>query len=161
MDIQMILTSQYLASLEMLRKAVEACPDELWAPEDPRNRFWHVAYHAIFYTHFYLHPTEADFVPWEKHKDEVVSLDQLSDRVLVKPYTQAEVLEYLAYFESKIPGMVAALDLEAESGFYWLPFNKMELQLYNIRHLQHHVGELYERLGREANIQVDWVGSVR
>jgi len=49
-------------------------------------------------------------------------------------------------------------DLEAESGFYWLPFNKLELQFYNIRHIQQHTGELYERLGTRANIELDWVG---
>jgi hypothetical protein len=26
--------------------------------------------------------------------------------------------------------------LEAESGFHWLPFDKLELQVYNIRHIQ-------------------------
>ena len=42
-------------------------------------------------------------------------------------------------------------------GFYWLPFNKLELQFYNIRHIQQHTGELYERLGTRENIELDWV----
>jgi hypothetical protein len=53
------------------------------------------------------------------------------------------------------------LDPEAESGFYWLPMNKLELQIYNIRHLQQHTGELMERLGSRAGVEVDWVGMKR
>ena len=51
-----------------------------------------------------------------------------------------------------------ALDLEAESGFYWLPFNKLELQFYNIRHLTLHTGELAERLWAVAGEETRWVG---
>jgi hypothetical protein len=53
---------------------------------------------------------------------------------------------------------VPQLNLDAESGFYWLPFDKAELQIYNIRHLQQHAGELMERLGSRAALDVDWVG---
>jgi hypothetical protein len=53
---------------------------------------------------------------------------------------------------------VPQLDLAAESGFYWLPFDKAELQIYNIRHLQQDAGELMERLGSRAGLDVEWVG---
>jgi hypothetical protein len=32
--------------------------------------------------------------------------------------------------------------LERESGFRWLPFSRSELHVYNIRHVQHHTGQL-------------------
>jgi len=53
---------------------------------------------------------------------------------------------------------VNRMDLEAESGFHWLPFDKLELQFYNIRHVQQHTGELSERLGAKGEIEVRWVG---
>jgi hypothetical protein len=28
---------------------------------------------------------------------------------------------------------------------------------YHIRHLQHHIGELCERLGTRENVEVDWI----
>jgi hypothetical protein len=34
-----------------------------------------------------------------------------------------------------------------------------ETKFYNIRHLQHHVGELAERLGTQAGIDIAWVGT--
>jgi hypothetical protein len=48
-------------------------------------------------------------------------------------------------------------NMDKESGFSWLPFDKLELQFYNIRHLQHHVGELSDSLGR-VGVEIDWVG---
>ena len=139
----------------MLKDAVENCPDSLWNNEAYTNPFWHVVFHAIFYTHFYLHATQDNFIPWEKHKDELVSLeDDPGDEI----YTKEEIIDYIAYFERKIDELVDDLDLEAGSGFYWLPFNKLELQLYNIRHIQHHTGELSERLGKFGDIEVGWVG---
>jgi len=116
------------------------------------NRFWHIAYHAVFYTHFYLHPAQADFRPWAKHRQDYQHLG----RKIETPYTKAEVLEYhelCAEVEARVP----ALALGAESGFPWLPFNKLELQFYNIRHLQHHAGQLADRLRTVMNVGVAWV----
>ena len=78
-----------------------------------------------------------------------------------RPYTPDEVLEYLAYCQEQVRGCLPHLDLEhPQSGFSWLPFNKLELQFYNIRHLQLHTGELCERLGTMAGVDVDWVGRI-
>ena len=50
------------------------------------------------------------------------------------------------------------MDLQTETGFYWLPFNKLEMQLYNIRHIQQHTVEFNERLGVKGEIEIGWVG---
>jgi hypothetical protein len=55
---------------------------------------------------------------------------------------------------------VLSLDFDAPSGFFWLPFSKLELQLYNIRHVQHHTGQLIDRLRTVAGIGVARVGAV-
>ena len=68
-------------------------------------------------------------------------------------------MAYLAIVRKLVEERVPALDLEAASGFEWLPFGKLELQLDNLRHLQHHTAELYERLGAQAGIDMDWIGT--
>jgi hypothetical protein len=60
--------------------------------------------------------------------------------------------------QQQVDEKMRQLELDAESGFSWLPFSKLELQLYNIRHIQQHTGELMERLGTCANIDIDWIG---
>lgn len=158
MNLKPTIKSQYLAALEMLKQVVLQCPSELWDSPDYKNRFWNIAYHALIYTHFYLHPTEQDFQPWKHHRPEARHFEVPEDGQEKQPYTQEEVLVYLAIVEDDIASLVDALDLEAESGFYWLPFNKMELQFYNLRHLMLHTGELAERLWQSAGKEVGWVG---
>ena len=159
MHTKAVIQSQFLATLDMLKKVIEACPDEIWADPEPKNKFWHIAFYALFYAHFYLHATQDDFVAWEKHRDEVVSLEPSDGPSTVEPYSQAELLEYLAFCREQVKTKVAASDLEAVSGFYWLPFNILEKHLYNIRHVQLHTGELCESLG-QAKIDVGWVGKM-
>jgi hypothetical protein len=162
MKVKEIIKSQYRASLEMLRRAIEACPDPLWGSSDYKNPFWHIAYHALFYTHFYLHPSEEAFVPWEKHNDAYLSLEGNPEGSGGKevPYSKEDLLAYLRLCLEQVKEHVDAMDLEAESGFYWLPFNKLELQFYSIRHIMQHTGELGERLGGQGEIEVGWVGTV-
>jgi hypothetical protein len=163
MDIKEIIRSQYRAALEMLGMAVTKCPQSLWNDPADKNKFWHIAYHALFYTHLYLAPSDKEFAPWVKHYDQYTSLkpkpSSPDDKPQIeKPYTKEEILEYLAVCRQQVEEKVAAADLEAESGFFWLPFSKLELQIYNIRHLQQHTGELMERLGTREHIDIDWVG---
>jgi hypothetical protein len=155
------IARQYQSALKMLAHAIELCPEPLWLEGSP-NRYWHIAYHALFYTHFYLAPREAEFVPWQHHRPEYTYLGAgpLKSGVPPKvdqPYTQHELLEYLEFCQREVEKQTAVLDLEAASGFYWLPFNKLELQFYNLRHLAHHTGQLAERLRSQANIGLPWV----
>ena len=156
MRLKEAIKSQYFAALKMLQGAIEKCPDAMWVDTNYVNPFWRVAYHTIIYTHFYLSPTEGDFVPWERHMDGMQLLgDESPD---AHPYSKVDLLAYLDLCWEQVNIQVASLDIEVASGFDWLPFDKLELQLYNIRHIQQHTGELCERLGAHGEIEVDWVG---
>lgn len=157
MDQKGVIQSQYFAALEMLRQAVEKCPEDLWIDPAYKNQSWNIAYHALVYVHFYLHKNEESFVPWSKHRQEARYFS-LGEGEAVAPFTRAEVLEFIDFIEAQLDALVEDLDLEAESGFYWLPFNKLELQFYNIRHLMLHTGELAERVWQAAGEEVGWVG---
>jgi hypothetical protein len=164
MDTKQIIQSQYLAALEMMKQAVVKCPEALWnAPED-KNKFWHIVYHGLFYVHLYLQNGEKDFRPWENHRNEYQFLGHTpwpphDPPKLGDPYTREDMLAYVDFVREQVQERVPRLDLEAASGFEWLRFGKLELQFYNIRHLQHHVAELYERLGSRAGIDLDWIGT--
>lgn len=162
MAIEQIIKSQYQAALSMLEQAITKCPEDLWTSSAYQNRYWHVAYHGLFYTHLYLQPTEADFQPWAKHREESQFMGPLPwpphrGPNIGTPYTQEEVLAYLAFCRQEVNTQVDGLDWDGPSGFDWLPMNKLELQLYTIRHLQQHTGELSERLGA-LGIEIHWVG---
>lgn len=146
MNIRHVIRSQYLASLAMLKQAITKCPQAMWdAPRD-RDKFWFKAYHALYYAHKYLQASQKDFVPWKKHRKPISSA----------PLSKEDALEYLAFVGQEVSRRIPVTDLEAESGFHGFRIDKLELQFVNIRHIQQHTGELYERLGTRKNIKLDW-----
>jgi hypothetical protein len=146
MDIQSVIQSQYLSALAMLKQAIVKCPQPIWDTPQDKDRSWFKAYHALYYAHLYLQATRKDFVRWRGHGKPVSS----------PPLSKEEVLDYLAFVEQEVIRRVPATDLEAESGFHGIRADKLELQLVNIRHIQQHTGELYERLGTRGNVKLDW-----
>lgn len=148
-----VLKSQYHASLEMLRGAIVRCPPEEWSSTAHKNAFWQVSYHTLFFAHLYLQRDEAAFTLWEKHRGE-------GDGIAGEPYTQAEVLEYCEFCDRMIDDAVDALDLDrAECGFPWYRMSKLEHQFVNIRHIQHHAGQLIDRIRSCANVGIPWVAA--
>jgi hypothetical protein len=157
------ISRQYQAELNMLQKAIEQCPDELWLSASglSPNRYWHIAYHTLFYVHFYQSPTDADFTPWPHHRPNYNFLGanpRNPNEVFFaeEPYMQAELLDYLAFCRTAVDNHLAAFNPEAPSGFFWLPFDRLELQFYNLRHIAHHTGQLVDRLRSHAGTGVGW-----
>jgi hypothetical protein len=168
-ELRAVLKRQYHAAMAMLRGAIERCPDELWHDATPANACWQVAYHALYYTHLYLQPTEAAFRPWPGHRADVQHEDGIAGPsdpasglpLLPAPYTRDEVLAYWRHLVATIDGAVDALDLLArDSGFWWYRISKLEHQFVNLRHLQHHAAQLADRVRAAAGAGVDWVSSV-
>lgn len=153
MTLQAVLKSQYHASLAMLLEAIEACPPGLWAGGQHVNQFWQVSYHALYYTHLYLQQTEADFVPWEHHRAGHHRFEaEPGDSVPVSPYTVDEVRTYGLLCQKMVDAAVDRLDLASpDSGFSWYSMSKLEHQSVNLRHIQHHTGQLADRLRHSAD----------
>lgn len=167
--VRAILKSQYHAGLAMLRQAIERCDDELWLDARPTNAFWQVAYHALYFTHLYLMKEVSAFRPWAEHQDAVQHPDGIPDPhgpdpasplpLIAKPYSPAQALRYWELCDGMVDGAVDAIDLgSAESGFPWYRMSKLEHQLVNLRHLQHHAAQLADRLRSARDIGVRWVG---
>ena len=160
--------SQYHSGLAMLRDAVERCPDELWDDDAYTNRFWQVAYHALYFLHLYLQPRLEDFEPWSGHQVDVQHDDGIAGPadpeselpLIPDPYARVEVLAYCDFCEDRIDAWVDAIDFGSrESGFHWYPVAKIEHQLVNVKHLQHHTAQLADRLRNEHDVGVRWIGS--
>ena len=163
-----VLKSQYHAALVMFRDAVEECPSDLWLAKGHVSAFWQVAYHTLFYTHLYLHTDEAAFRPWEGHQGDVQHQDGLTapgdprstKPLLPKPYSKADVLAYWDVCDRMVDRALDGMNLAAtECGFWWYPVSKLEHQLINLRHLQHHTAQLADRLRTAVDVHVKWVGS--
>ena len=163
MDHELVM-AQYRAALSMLRAAMEVCPELLWNRTSDDNPFWQIAYHTLFYAHLYLSHTEDEFAPWAKHIEGYAHMGRLprpphDEPTIGDPYTVDDIREYLAHIERLLPDLVLTDEFDAPSGFYWLSFTRGETHLYNIRHIQHHVGQLVERLRQTTGKGIDWIGT--
>ena len=163
MELKSALTGQFRAGLAMLRESVELCPDDLWSAtvDKPPRTYWRIAYHATFYTHFYLSQRESDFVRWDRHVGHAAMTFADEGQELPPAetlYTQGDMIEYIDFLSERIGGMIDVLDLESpESGFAWYEgFPKMDHVLLALRHLGVHVGQLQELLYARG-IEPDWI----
>ena len=150
MDVQYAVRSQYLAALKMLREAVAKCPADMWDSPQDQDRVWFKAQHALYWTQRYLRSTDKRFAPGERHGRPKPGV----------PLPKASVLEYLRSIEQQVADNFAARSARVGQGPTFPGLDKLELHLINIRHLQQHAGELYERLGSRANITLHWTEEV-
>lgn len=166
--LQAILKSQYHAALAMLRQCVEVCPESLWYDAKPTNACWQIAYHALYFTHLYLQPDVQAFRPWEHHQAEVQHPDGIAGPpdpastlpLIPRPYSKSQVLMYWTFCDRIVDPAVDALDLLSESsGFNWYPVPKLEHQIINIRHIQHHTAQLADRIRGSTGRGLRWVGA--
>ena len=169
---QTALWQQFGATIDMLENALLTCPDTLWngqlwtVPSDTSfppefARFWYITYHTLFWLDLYLTGSpEEDFVPpapfiWSEI-DPAVSPKQ--------PYTKEELHGYLAQLRQRCETTIAGLSDEKahqQVDYPWMegkPMSYLELQLYNMRHVQEHAAQLNLFLGQNDIEEVsDWV----
>ncbi len=165
MDTAAALKSQYHAGLKALKLAIEQCPEANWNnPADGFAAMWRVAYHTLFFTHFYLEKDHQSFKQWPRHRDEAQFLGKLpweNNRLprTCEPYTREDILAYWRECDGMVDAAIDSLDLSAkECGFPWYKMPKLEHQIMNIRHIQNHAAAMATRLRRDAGVEVGWVG---
>ena len=155
------LVSQYEAALEMLRASIEAAPDEVWDSPDYENRTWRLVYHTLYYTKLYVGPSAEAFSEWEGAIEGAESLggswEDPSATVEVEGvHSPGELVTFLDSLLSELPDAVRSLPLDAESGFEWYPYSRFELHLNTLRHIQHHTGQIMERLRSHGVTGIAW-----
>lgn len=160
------LRRQFGAAIDMLAAAIDACPDALWDDRSAPPPFWHIAYHTLFYLDLYLSASEQGFAPPAFHRENANFLRDVPfppyqvDTPAVA-YTKDELRAYLAHGRAKCRERIARLtdeEIELKSPFPWLDFNRGDLFLYNMRHVQHHAAQLNLRLRGRGVEPPRWVG---
>jgi len=145
--LKQILISQFEASLCMLNQCIAACPLEHWEGRIANDTFRQVAYHTLFYADLYLTPSEDVFVLRDIH----ASGGDERGPTLSPGLPREQTLEYAAICRQKVTQTLAnetGQTLQGPSGFSWLKMPRMEAHLYNLRHLQHHTGQMSAYLRR-------------
>jgi len=166
-----MLWAQLGAAIDMLDQALVACPDSLWRERlwrDPSDypvppefaEFWYLAYHVLFWLDLYSFGSVEGFAP-----PAPFTLGELDPGVVPeRPYTRDELRTYLAYARQKCHASVETLTDERARQNVDFPWAKgravsyVELQLYNMRHVQEHAAQLHLLLGQHGiHAEHSWV----
>ena len=168
------LWRQLGAAISMLENALLACPEELWheyiwsVPPSSQfppqfSEFWYVTFHVLVWLDLYLSgvPEEEFAPPTPFVQGEIDSIEALPEQ----PYTKEELRAYLASMRQKCHATLLQLSDEQALRpveYPWLqghPVSFLELQLYNLRHVQEHIAQLSLFLGQHGipDGALDWV----
>jgi uncharacterized damage-inducible protein DinB len=116
-----------------------------------------VAYHTLFFLDLYLGDSVEGFAP-----PAPFTLDEFDRNAQPpeRPYTKAQLLDYLEHGRRKCKETIAALTDEKarqRCGFSWVEGSVAELLLYNMRHVQHHAAQLNLILRQRIDSAPRWV----
>jgi len=152
-----VIWNQFGAAIDMLENAMRSCPDALWSDRSRRPEFWYVAFHTAFWLDAYLSDTDQGFSPPAPFTtDEFDPAGLMPDRV----YGKDELFAYLAHGREKCRASIAGLtDARAAERcvFTWRESSRLELLLYNMRHVQHHAAQLNLILRQQTDSAPNWV----
>jgi hypothetical protein len=169
------LWKQFGAAIDVLDIAITACPDALWrqpvwydsSVPSQRTEFWYVAYHSLFWLDLYLFGAEEGFAPPDPFPliEQDDSVGPLPTGILSKE----ELRSYLATVRQTCRTTIETMTDERASlpvNFGWMREGEVvsyvELQLYNMRHVQEHVAHLTLVLGEHGvKPDHDWVTRAR
>ncbi|UCF35826.1 MAG: DinB family protein [Acidobacteriota bacterium] len=163
-----VIGRQYAASIEMLKNAVDACPEALWDDRSDGTPIWHIVYHTIFFCDLYLTENLEAFKPRDYHVDHYHFLpgDYKEFGGIVKTpercYSTAQMLEYADHCTRKAKAVFASLNekrARERCGFWWYELNVGEFLINSLRHNQHHGAQIALILRRRADIGIDWLGT--
>lgn len=154
--------SQMDAALLMLEDCVRQCPAEHWDSPIAKYPFWQVAYHTLCFVDLYLARDERE---WQPRTGEgglhPAGWAELDEEYPSRRFTQEEILGYLALcrrLARESIGRESAESLAGPSGFARRKISRLEMHIYNLRHVQHHAGQLSASL-RRVGVDTRWVSA--
>ena len=159
-----LLTNQYEAALCTLNVCIERCPEQSWYAPVANLKFCQAAFHTLFFADLYLAPDEDTFRRQPFHRENAFffgDYEELEDRAQRNLYDKPAISKYLAYCRGKASDVIGGETAETLAGpaAFGRKFNRAELHVYNIRHIQHHAAQLGLRLRLDHKIDLPWVSS--
>ncbi len=153
-ELKKILWNQFGAAIDMLESAINFCPEELWISD---KNYWYTVYHTLFYLDYYLSEDTISFIPPPPFTlSEFDASGVLPDTV----YTKEELLNYLEISRKKCFDMIADMSEENSKKRFineYRNYSRLEIFIYNMRHVQHHTGQLNLLLRQNINDVPRWI----
>ena len=149
----------------MLSNVISGCTNEYL---QTNKRFYYLAYHTVLFLDYYLTIPPHDFsaiLPFSILGKEKRPLESIGDMISDKMYSREQLLNYVEHSRAKCKKLVESLnddnakDLRFTEGQEEgdMDYSVLEILLYNMRHTQHHVGQLNLMIRNDFNKHMEWV----
>jgi hypothetical protein len=166
------LWKNFGAAIDMLKNAIALCPDELWQKE---RKFYYLSYHTVIFLDYYLSNPVRDFkpdLPYTITDPGNLPAEAIDDVIPNQSYTKEEFFSYLSSIREKCKKLITEASGEklctrwiedAEVEMHGLcptlvvNYSVLEILFYNLRHVQHHVGQLNLILRQKGNVGTPWI----
>lgn len=158
------LWKQFGASIDMLINVVESCPENYFIDN---KRFFYLACHSAVFLDYYLTLPPEDFspeLPFTSRQPGDCPIGSVGDLIPDRIFSSSELANYIRVSKEKCKKLIDGLkeghgleqrftegDKEADMD-YSLP----EILIYNLRHTQHHVGQLHILMRQDMDRHMDW-----
>lgn len=157
------LLRQYLAALSTLEQGIDFFDDKAWAQPHPDMPVNQVVFHTLFFTDLYLNHGDDGFREQQFHRDNpglFQDYEELEDQIQTNLYDRDACRAYLGYCREKADATLrgeSAEVLAGDSGYPRRGLSRVELHVYNIRHIQHHAAQLGLRNQLRGGTALRWV----
>ncbi|HUI65574.1 MAG TPA: DinB family protein [Bacteroidota bacterium] len=152
-----IILRQFGASIDMIERAINACPEGLWGDRTQNPEFWYVTFHTLFWLDLYLGGTIRGFTPPAPFTRE--ELDP-AGIIPSEPYSKQQLRDYLSHCRKKFRQSLESLTprkAHERCVVGSVDSSYSELLLYTMRHVQHHAGQLNLILRQRTDSSPGWV----
>ena len=162
--IQEGLWRQFGASIDMLQNAISFCPESYFTTN---KRFYYLAYHCVLFLDYYLSIPPKDFspiLPFTIKDKEQRPLESIGDIVTDKIYSKEELIDYINKSRLKCKTLIESLSDNEKLNNRFTEGNQegdmdypiLEILLYNLRHTQHHIGQLNLIMRQDLHKHMEW-----
>ncbi len=167
-ELKQSLWSQFGATIDMLEHAIQQCPERFFIDH---KKYFYLSFHSLVFLDYYLTIPPKDFSPvlsFTLKEPHEIPEDAIDDVIPDLLYSKSQLLEYVHYCREKAQNIIMGLTEhklnerfieEFESG--GMNYSLLEIFFYNMRHVQHHVGQL-NMLLRQSQLDVPkWVSRAK
>ncbi|MBO9660881.1 MAG: DinB family protein [Chitinophagaceae bacterium] len=160
--IKEFLWAQFGAAIDMVKNAIALWPEEAWESD---RRFFYNAYHTVVLLEYYLSDPSKKFnatLPFTIEEDHNAPADLIGDMVPDEIYSKSRVLAYVDQLREKCKSHISSLS-DRNIASRWvekygdMDYARLEILLYNMRHVQHHAAQLNILLRQKINKSPKWV----
>ncbi len=162
--IQESLWRQFGASIDMLINVIANSPDNYLVTN---KRFYYLAYHSVIFLDYYLSIPPTDFspmLPFTINDNGQRPPESIGDMIPDKIYSKQELIEYLQHSRLKCKKIIERLTDDEKLNIRFTEGNQegdmdypiLEILLYNLRHTQHHTGQLNLMIRQDLNKHMEW-----